>query len=211
MVTVEVVVKKTTASLSLGGNATFGDLMKRLFTDHGIDVSKQVILYQCKEFRMPPYEQGKLVIYDGEQREVTEDRTLAELKIDGSEALVCGELQDEWLEEVKWGAFGHTLYEALSALHGFARLIPVHVPAEADYLNHREFVPAPFARPAFTWSAQAPPGGAVASVQGTRLISAPQMTSMPAQYVVDRGSYQQPTWPTTVINNPQILPGSRFT
>ena len=43
--------------------------------------------------------------------------------------------------------------------------------------------------------------------RGTRLISAPQMTSMPAQYVVDRGSYQQPTWPTTVIKNPQILPG----
>ena len=41
----KVVVKKTTASLSLGGNATFGDLMKRLFTDHGIDVSK---LPECK-------------------------------------------------------------------------------------------------------------------------------------------------------------------
>lgn len=77
--------------------------------------------------------------------------------------------------------------------------------------SNMAYTPAPFARPAFTWSAQAPPGGAVASVQGTRLISAPQMTSMPAQYVVDRGSYQQPTWPTTVINNPQILQGSRFT
>jgi len=78
--------------------------------------------------------------------------------------------------------------------------------------SNMAYTPAPFARPAFTWSAQAPPGGALAStVQGTRLISAPQMTSMPAQYVVDRGSYQQPTWPTTVINNPQFLPGSRFT
>ena len=43
----KVVVKKTTASLSLGGNATFGDLMKRLFTDHGIDVSKLPV---CKPY-----------------------------------------------------------------------------------------------------------------------------------------------------------------
>lgn len=94
--------------------------MKKLSTEHGIEIPKQVLLYKCKEFRMPAYEQGKLVIYDGQQRMVTEDQKLADL-IDGAEPLVCGELQDEWLEEAKWGAFGQTLYEA-------------------DYMNHREFI-----------------------------------------------------------------------
>eukprot|EP00437_Effrenium_voratum_P017149 CAMPEP_0181454320 /NCGR_PEP_ID=MMETSP1110-20121109/30177_1 /TAXON_ID=174948 /ORGANISM="Symbiodinium sp., Strain CCMP421" /LENGTH=113 /DNA_ID=CAMNT_0023578661 /DNA_START=81 /DNA_END=422 /DNA_ORIENTATION=+ len=107
--------------LEMGDDAKLGDLMQRLSTDQGIEVSKQVLLYQCKEFRMPAYEQGKLAIYDGQQRTLSEDQKLADLKIDGAEPLVCGELQDEWLEEAKWGAFGQTLYEA-------------------DYLNHREFV-----------------------------------------------------------------------
>lgn len=118
---VEVIVKKDTASLSLDNDAKLGDLMKKLSTEHGIEIPKQVLLYKCKEFRMPAYEQGKLVIYDGQQRMVTEDQKLADLKIDGAEPLVCGELQDEWLEEAKWGAFGQTLYEA-------------------DYMNHREFI-----------------------------------------------------------------------
>mmetsp|Transcript_97817 Transcript_97817/g.174238 ORF Transcript_97817/g.174238 Transcript_97817/m.174238 type:complete len:129 (-) Transcript_97817:83-469(-) len=118
---VEVIVNKKSVFFEMADEDKFGELMRRLSTEEGIDVERQVILYDLKEFRMPQYEQGKLVIYDGEQRSVNEDQRLEELKIDGSEPLVCGELQDEWLEEVKWGAFGHTLYEA-------------------DYLNHREFV-----------------------------------------------------------------------
>uniref|UniRef100_A0A7S1LSZ8 Ubiquitin-like domain-containing protein n=1 Tax=Alexandrium catenella TaxID=2925 RepID=A0A7S1LSZ8_ALECA len=118
---VEVVANKKTLSMDLAGSAKFGELMKALNIEEGIDVAKQVFLYDHKQIRMPSYEGGKLVVYDGKTREVTEDKTLADLKIDGSEPLVCGELQDEWLEDMKWGAFSHTIYEA-------------------DYLKHREFI-----------------------------------------------------------------------
>mmetsp|Transcript_48442 Transcript_48442/g.138463 ORF Transcript_48442/g.138463 Transcript_48442/m.138463 type:complete len:128 (-) Transcript_48442:52-435(-) len=117
----EVVVNKRSVEMDLPGTAKFGELMKTVNIEEGIPVDKQVILHKYKELRMPPYEQGKLAIYDGHERTVTEDKSLADLKIDGSEPLVCGELQDEWLEEQKWGAFGHTIYEA-------------------DYLHHREYI-----------------------------------------------------------------------
>ncbi|CAK9058309.1 Hypothetical protein SCF082_LOCUS31117 [Durusdinium trenchii] len=107
--------------MAFDGDAKLGDLMKKLSTEQGIEIAKQVLLYKCKEFRMPAYEKGKLVIYDGQQRVVTEDQRLTDLKIDGAEPLVCGELQDEWLEEVKWGAFGQTLYEATQEIRAFAR------------------------------------------------------------------------------------------
>ena len=46
----QVVVKKTTASLELKGDATFGDLMKQLSANHGIDVAKPP---GCKIKRFP--------------------------------------------------------------------------------------------------------------------------------------------------------------
>mmetsp|Transcript_89821 Transcript_89821/g.284331 ORF Transcript_89821/g.284331 Transcript_89821/m.284331 type:complete len:129 (-) Transcript_89821:128-514(-) len=118
---VEVVVNKKTVSMDVAASAKFGELMKALNIEEGIDAAKQVFLYGHKQIRMPSYESGQLVVYDGAERAVTEDRTLSDLKIDGSEPLVCGELQDEWLEDMKWGAFGHTIYEA-------------------DCLKHREYV-----------------------------------------------------------------------
>eukprot|EP00406_Dinophysis_acuminata_P005472 CAMPEP_0179226492 /NCGR_PEP_ID=MMETSP0797-20121207/8840_1 /TAXON_ID=47934 /ORGANISM="Dinophysis acuminata, Strain DAEP01" /LENGTH=130 /DNA_ID=CAMNT_0020933519 /DNA_START=57 /DNA_END=449 /DNA_ORIENTATION=+ len=118
---VEVVVNKKNISVDLKGDGKMSDLMKGISVQEGIDVAKQVILYDSKEFRMPEYENGQLAIYDGKERTVHPDKTLTDLNIDGSEPLVCGELQDEWLEDAKWGAFGHTIYEA-------------------DYLNHREYI-----------------------------------------------------------------------
>ncbi|CAE8629643.1 unnamed protein product [Polarella glacialis] len=118
---IEVVINKKNLILELPAETKLGDVMDVLSREEGIDVSKQVLLFGCQEFRKPPFEEGKIVMYDGEERLVFEDKLLSELNMDGSEPLVCGELQDEWLEEVKWGAFGHTVYEA-------------------DYLNHREFV-----------------------------------------------------------------------
>ena len=49
--------------------------------------------------------------------------------------------QDEWLEEVKWGAFGHTLYEASWVCSQELCLeLQAGSNRQADYLNHREFV-----------------------------------------------------------------------
>merc|ERR1712187_467917 len=99
-----------------------GALMKGINISEGVETGKMVILSsKNQEFRMPPYEQGKLAVFDGNTRTVGDDKGLAELSIDGKEPLVCGELQDEWLEDCKWGAFGHTIYEA-------------------DYLKHREYI-----------------------------------------------------------------------
>mmetsp|Transcript_71613 Transcript_71613/g.165609 ORF Transcript_71613/g.165609 Transcript_71613/m.165609 type:complete len:129 (-) Transcript_71613:96-482(-) len=117
----DVVVSKKTVSMDMSESAKFSEVMKALTSREGIQADKQVFLYGFKEIRMPPYENGQLVIYDGTDRVVSPDKTLKELQIDGSEPLVCGELQDEWLEDVKWGAFSHTIYEA-------------------DYLNHREYI-----------------------------------------------------------------------
>merc|ERR1719215_2538749 len=114
----EVVVNSKTLTLELAASATFGDLMTDLQSQEGIDIAKQVLLYDCKEFRKPEYEDGKLVVYDGQESCVSEDRLIREFIVDESEQFVCGELQDEWLEKVTWGAFGHTVYEA-------------------DYLKHR--------------------------------------------------------------------------
>merc|ERR1712190_108455 len=117
----EVVINKKTISLDLADSATFSDLMQKLQLEQGIDIAKQVLLHDCKEFRMPSYEDGKLVVYDGQESVVVEDKPLLDFEINESEPLVCGELQSEWLESVGWGVFGHTVFEA-------------------DYLNHREYI-----------------------------------------------------------------------
>eukprot|EP00434_Breviolum_minutum_P017328 symbB.v1.2.015295.t2/scaffold1134.1/size135964/7 len=156
MPTIEVIIKKDTASMSLDGDAKLGDVMKKLSVEHGIEVPKQVLLYKCKEFRMPAYEQGKLIIYDGEQRTVTEDQTLVDLKIDGAEPLVCGELQEEWLEEVKWGAFGQTLYEADYMNHREFELGPKPVVVQRQVSGPQPFAPAAFASPYLAQSAAMP-------------------------------------------------------
>merc|ERR1712129_231197 len=102
-------------------DAKFEDLMKAIKEEEGIKVAQQVLLSETKEFRMPAGEPAKLVVFDGEQRIVCDDAKLEDYGIDGSQPLVCGELQDEWLENVQWGAFGHTV-------------------SQADHLNHRELI-----------------------------------------------------------------------
>mmetsp|Transcript_31404 Transcript_31404/g.50391 ORF Transcript_31404/g.50391 Transcript_31404/m.50391 type:complete len:128 (-) Transcript_31404:14-397(-) len=121
MPTIQVVVKKKTVDVDLPGQATFGDLMKAISTEEGVKVGAQVILYGEKEFRMPAYEDGKLTVFDGEERVVCDDKKLVDYQIDGTAPVVCGELQDEWLEEVNWGAFGYQMFAA-------------------DYMNHREVI-----------------------------------------------------------------------
>eukprot|EP00425_Heterocapsa_triquetra_P040208 CAMPEP_0195067436 /NCGR_PEP_ID=MMETSP0448-20130528/12496_1 /TAXON_ID=66468 /ORGANISM="Heterocapsa triquestra, Strain CCMP 448" /LENGTH=124 /DNA_ID=CAMNT_0040098851 /DNA_START=51 /DNA_END=422 /DNA_ORIENTATION=- len=121
MPVLEAVVDGRTLPVDLPAGAKVKDLMTVIAEKGDIEIGKQVLLYKCLELRMPPYEKGMLVVYDGDERTVSEDRALAELNIDSSDQLVCGELVEEWLEDVKWGAFGQTLYEA-------------------DYENHREYV-----------------------------------------------------------------------
>eukprot|EP00404_Azadinium_spinosum_P018727 CAMPEP_0180494690 /NCGR_PEP_ID=MMETSP1036_2-20121128/41371_1 /TAXON_ID=632150 /ORGANISM="Azadinium spinosum, Strain 3D9" /LENGTH=129 /DNA_ID=CAMNT_0022503143 /DNA_START=63 /DNA_END=452 /DNA_ORIENTATION=- len=121
MPTIEVVVNKNNVPVDLNDNGTMGDLMKAINISEGIEMDKQVILCGMKEFRMPKYEDGKIAVFDGAERTVCDDKKISEFNIDGSEPVVCGALQEEWLEEIKWGAFGHSLYEA-------------------DYLRHREYI-----------------------------------------------------------------------
>merc|ERR1712183_824429 len=111
MPSLEVVVNRKSVQIDVDKQDKVGDLMKKIHKAEGIEAGKQVILYRCQEFRMPSYENGKLVVYDGEERTVRDDAACGDFNMDGSEALARGELQDGWLEEVKWGAFGHTLYE----------------------------------------------------------------------------------------------------
>mmetsp|Transcript_35685 Transcript_35685/g.63095 ORF Transcript_35685/g.63095 Transcript_35685/m.63095 type:complete len:128 (-) Transcript_35685:77-460(-) len=118
---IEVVVNKKVASVEVPASGTVKDLMTAINVEEGILVEKQVLLTETKELRMPSYEAGKVVVFDGEERSVVDDKSLQDFNIDGKAPVVCGELQDEFCETVSWGAFNYTMFEA-------------------DYSSHREFV-----------------------------------------------------------------------
>mmetsp|Transcript_60603 Transcript_60603/g.112432 ORF Transcript_60603/g.112432 Transcript_60603/m.112432 type:complete len:128 (-) Transcript_60603:113-496(-) len=118
MPSIPVVSKGNQLSVDLDANAPIRDLFGAISRKGGFEPSKIVLLHGAVELRLPSYEEGKLAIFEGETRELVEaTRSLASLSIDGSKPILCGELDEEWLEEVKWGAFGHAIYEADFKMH----------------------------------------------------------------------------------------------
>mmetsp|Transcript_26136 Transcript_26136/g.57604 ORF Transcript_26136/g.57604 Transcript_26136/m.57604 type:complete len:128 (-) Transcript_26136:105-488(-) len=118
MPTIPVVAKGNELSVEVAATATAKDLFTIIGSKGGLDPQKMVLLHGATELRLPSYEEGKLAIFEGDAREVVEaSRSVASLSIDGSKPILCGQLDEEWLEEVKWGAFGHSIYEADYRMH----------------------------------------------------------------------------------------------